>query len=160
MTLAVEIALVRAYLIITLNTLLEGEREEKNRIMSNYNALIVSPWDNINILLYVVKDCSFVSMNLHTVPNALKKISGNLFPCILKPFNECTPESFGELIYTCKMIQPGIFYRFSQPVHFSRFKPDNLLLSTARFPGLNLEKCTGWLNLEKTPRLDYFTGID
>ena len=26
----------------------------------------------------------------------------------------------GELIYTCKMIQPGIFSRFSQPVHFSR----------------------------------------
>ena len=43
MTLVVEIALVRAYLIITLNPLLEGEREEKNRIMSNYNALIVSP---------------------------------------------------------------------------------------------------------------------
>ena len=28
--------------------------------------------------------------------------------------------SHGELIYTCKMIQPGIFSRFSQPVHFSR----------------------------------------
>ena len=26
----------------------------------------------------------------------------------------------GELIYTCKMIQPGIFSRFSQPVYFSR----------------------------------------
>jgi hypothetical protein len=48
----------------------------------------------------------------------------------------------GELIYTCKMIQPGIFSRFSQPVHFSRFKLDNLLLSTARFSGYNLEKCT------------------
>ena len=30
-------------------------------------------------------------------------------------------------------------------------KPDNLLLSTARFSGYNLEKCTGWLNLEKMP---------
>ena len=49
------------------------------------------------------------------------------------------------------MIQPGIFSRFSQPVHFSRFKPDNLLLSTARFSGYNLEKYTGWLNLEKVP---------
>jgi len=28
-------------------------------------------------------------------------------------------------------------------VHFSRFKPDNLLLSTARFAGYNLEKYTG-----------------
>ena len=79
MTLVVEIALVRAYHIMTLNTLSEGEREEKNRIMSNYNALIVSPWDNINILLYVVKDCSFVSMNLHTVPNALKKSQETFF---------------------------------------------------------------------------------
>ena len=26
----------------------------------------------------------------------------------------------GELIYTCKMIQPGIFSRFSQPVYFSK----------------------------------------
>ena len=52
----------------------------------------------------------------------------------------------GELIYTCKMIQLS---RFSQPVLFSRFKPDNLRLSTARFSGYNLEKCTGWLNLEK-----------
>jgi hypothetical protein len=43
-------------------------------------------------------------------------------------------DMYGELIYTCKMIQPGIF---------SRFKPDNLLLSTARFPGYNLEKYTG-----------------
>ena len=49
------------------------------------------------------------------------------------------------------MIQPGIFSRFSQPVHFSRFKPDNLLLSTARFSGYNLEKFTGRLNLEKMP---------
>ena len=58
---------------------------------------------------------------------------------------------FGELIYTCKMIQP---------VDFSRFKPDNLLLSTARFAGYNLEKYTGWLNLQKKGRLDHFTGID
>ena len=48
----------------------------------------------------------------------------------------------GELIYTCKMIQPGIFSRFSQPVHFPRFKPDNILLSTAKFSVYNLEKCT------------------
>ena len=27
--------------------------------------------------------------------------------------------TIGELIYTCKMIQPGIFSRFDQPVHFS-----------------------------------------
>ena len=66
-----------------------------------------------------------------------------------------------ELIYACKMIQQlVIFSRFSQPVHFSRFKPDNFLLSTARFSGYNLEKCTGWLNLERNPRLDHFTGID
>ena len=39
----------------------------------------------------------------------------------------------------------------------------SLLLSTARFSGYNLEKYTGWLNLEKMPgtcRLDHFTGID
>ena len=52
------------------------------------------------------------------------------------------------------------FCRFRQPVHFSRFRPDNLLLSTARFAGYNLEKCTGWLNLQKKGRLDHFTGID
>ena len=28
--------------------------------------------------------------------------------------------TLGELIYTCKIIQPGIFSRFSQPVYFSR----------------------------------------
>ena len=60
-------------------------------------------------------------------------------------------EIVGELIFTCKMIQPGIFSRFSQPLHFSTFKPDNLLLSTASFSGYNLEKYTGWLNLEKMP---------
>ena len=44
----------------------------------------------------------------------------------------------GELIYTCKMIQPVIFQvsRFSQP--------NNLLLRNARFSGYNLEKYTGW----------------
>ena len=31
--------------------------------------------------------------------------------------------------------------RFSQPVYFSRFKPDNLLLSTTKFSGYNLGKC-------------------
>jgi hypothetical protein len=46
----------------------------------------------------------------------------------------------GEVIYTCKMIQPANVSRFRQPVHFSRFKPGNLLLSTARFSGYNLEK--------------------
>ena len=30
-----------------------------------------------------------------------------------------------------------------QPAIFSRFKPDNLLLSTARFSGYNLEKMPG-----------------
>ena len=29
-----------------------------------------------------------------------------------------TKTRYGELIYTCKMIQHGIFTRFSQPVHF------------------------------------------
>ena len=47
------------------------------------------------------------------------------------------------------MIKSGIFSRFS--CTFSRFKPGNLLLSTARFAGLNLEKYTGRLNLEKMP---------
>ena len=56
---------------------------------------------------------------------------------------------FGLLIYACKIaflagwnlqvrIKPDIFYRFSQPVHFSRFKPDHLLLNRARFLGDNL----------------------
>ena len=31
------------------------------------------------------------------------------------------------------MIHPGIFSRFCQTVHFSRSKPDNLLLTAARF---------------------------
>ena len=68
-------------------------------------------------------------------------------------------EIVGELIYTCKMIQSGIFSRFSQPVHFSRFKPDNLLLSTSSFSGYNLEKYTGLLNLEINAMLDHFTDI-
>ena len=61
----------------------------------------------------------------------------------------------GELIYTCKMIQPRIFSRFSQLVHFSRFKLDNLLLSTAKLSGYNLEKCTAWLTMEKNAMLDH-----
>ena len=55
----------------------------------------------------------------------------------------------GELIYACKIgflagsnlqvrIKPDIFSRFSQPEHFSRFKPANLLLNRARFAGDNL----------------------
>ena len=55
----------------------------------------------------------------------------------------------GELIYTCKIgfsagsnlhvrIKPDIISRFSQPEHFSRFKPDHLLLNRARFSGDNL----------------------
>ena len=38
------------------------------------------------------------------------------------------------------LYQPALFCRFSQPtVHFSRFKHDNLLLSTAIFSGYNQE---------------------
>ena len=61
------------------------------------------------------------------------------------------PLTFLKLIYTGKMIQPGIFFRFSQPVHFSRLYPENLAVLSRRLSGLNLEKCTGWLNLEKIP---------
>ena len=38
-------------------------------------------------------------------------------PFLLKVF---LVHTYGELIYTWKMIQPGIFSRFSQPAHFSR----------------------------------------
>ena len=38
-----------------------------------------------------------------------------------------------ELIYACKMIQPGIFFRFSQPVYFSRLLPKNLAVLKADF---------------------------
>ena len=58
------------------------------------------------------------------------------------------------------MVQPGIFSRFSQPVHFSRFKPENLLLSTARFTGYNLEKMCRLTEPGKNARLDHFEGID
>jgi hypothetical protein len=58
------------------------------------------------------------------------------------------------------MIQPALFCRFSQPVHFSRFKPDNLLLGTARFAGYNLEKIYRLTEPAKKGRLDHFTGID
>ena len=58
------------------------------------------------------------------------------------------------------MIQPGIFSRFSQPVHFSRFKPDNLLLSTARFSGYNPGKMYMLTEPGKNARLDQFTGIN
>ena len=79
----------------------------------------------------------------------------------------------GELIYTCKMgflagsnlqvrIKPDIFSRFNQPEHFSRFKPDHLLLNRARFSGdnlcynltflagLNLQVQT-WINMQVSP---------
>ena len=52
-------------------------------------------------------------------------------------FGQQGPNEFNFLgikIYTYKMNQPGIF---------SRFKPDNFQLSTARFSGYNLDKCTG-----------------
>ena len=58
------------------------------------------------------------------------------------------------------MIQPGIFSRFSQPVYFSRFKPDNLLLSTARFSGYNLKKIYRLTEPGKNAWVDHFTGID
>ena len=92
-----------------------------------------------------------------------KSINGNAF-ILWKSHWKIGLETFfhshGELIYSSKMIQPAIFSRLSQPVHFSRFKPDTLLLSTARFAVYNLEKYTGWLNLQKKGRLDHFTGID
>ena len=58
-------------------------------------------------------------------------------------------QTIGELIYTCKIrflaglnlqvwIKPDIFSRLSQPEHFSRFKPDHVLLNRARFSGDNL----------------------
>ena len=82
-------------------------------------------------------------------------------------------QTFGELIYTCKIrflagsnlqvrIKPDIFSRFSQPEHFSRFKPDHLLLNRARFSGdnlcynltflagLNLQVQT-WINMQVSP---------
>ena len=55
----------------------------------------------------------------------------------------------GELIYARKLIQPVIFYRFSQ--HFSRLKPDNLLQ-----PG----KIYRLTEPGKIARLDNFTGVD
>ena len=80
---------------------------------------------------------------------------------------------FGELIYTCKIrflagsnlqvrIKPDIISRFSQPEHFSRFKPANLLLNRARFAGdnlcynitflagLNIQVQT-WINMQVSP---------
>ena len=51
----------------------------------------------------------------------------------------------GELIYAWKK---DIFPRFSQPEFFPRFKPENLLLDTARFPGYNLGS-----------KLTYFLGL-
>ena len=82
-------------------------------------------------------------------------------------------ETLGELIYTCKIrflagsnlqvrIEPDIFSRFSQPEHFSRFKPDHLLLKRARLPGdnlcynltflagLNLQD-QNWINMQVSP---------
>ena len=79
----------------------------------------------------------------------------------------------GELIYACKIgfladlslqvrVKPDIFYRFSQPENFSRFKPDNILLNRARFSGynlcysltflagLNLQVQT-WINMQVSP---------
>ena len=53
----------------------------------------------------------------------------------------------GELIYNCKMIQPGIFSRFSQPDFLGCNLEILRYLTEVLF--LNLEKCAGWLNLEK-----------
>ena len=60
----------------------------------------------------------------------------------------------GEFIYICKMIKPGIFSRLSQPVHFSRFKSDNLLFRLQ--PG----KMYRLTEPGKNARLGHFTGID
>ena len=45
-------------------------------------------------------------------------------------------------------IKPDIFPRFSEPGIFPWFKPENLLLITARFPGSNLGS-----------KLTYFPGL-
>ena len=72
-----------------------------------------------------------------------------------------TKQTLGKLIYTCKIIQPGIFSRLSQPVHFSRFKPDNLLLSKhCKIFRLQPGKIYRLTKPGKTARLDHFTGID
>ena len=95
----------------------------------NNNLSVYKDW---GILITRALDKEFV--------NALVRLRAKQFFSVIRLIIK---DSIGELIYTCKMIQPGIFSRFSQPVHFSRFKPDNLLLSTAGFPGYNLEKYAG-----------------
>jgi hypothetical protein len=91
-----------------------------------------------NKLTQIVPDIIGV-LHYETVQWVFSRPSGHGHSCDLRQ----SSNTIGEIIYTCKMIQPGIFSRFSQPVLFSRFKPDNLLLSTARFSGYNLEKNTG-----------------
>jgi hypothetical protein len=80
----------------------------------------------------------------------------------------------GELYYTCKIgflagsnlqvrIKPDIFSRFSQPEHFSRFKPDHLLLNRARFSGDNLcynLTCLAGLNLQVQTRINMQVSPD
>ena len=61
-----------------------------------------------------------------------------------------TEETFGELIYTCKMIQPGIFSRFSQPAPAKYCKIFRLQ------PG----KIYRLTEPVKNARLDHFTVID
>ena len=56
------------------------------------------------------------------------------------------------------MIQPGIFSRFSQPVHFSRFKPENLL--HCKIFRLQPGKIYWLTEPGKNARLDHFTGIE
>ena len=63
---------------------------------------------------------------------------------------------FGELIYACKIIQPGIFSRFSQPVHFSRLSPENWEQIIQFEPG-KMYRLTA---PGKNTRLDHLTGID
>ena len=97
-----------------------------------------------------------------------------LFCCILflNRSHQSHYYTVGELIYTCKIgflagfnlqvrIKPDIFSRFSQPEHFSRFKPANLLLNRARFAGDNLcYKLTFWQvwNYRLGSNLTLFTG--
>ena len=79
--------------------------------------------------------------------------------CIINWFcNTINKNLIGDLIYTCKIILPGISSRFSQPVHFYNLKPDNLLLSTSRFSGYNLAFLSGsnlqvqtWINIQVSP---------
>ena len=129
--------------------------------------LKVQDWIEIETVVYVRK-----TVLTYTTRNKSRmSATQQCFLSIQSWISSRMSNIFGELIYTCKMVLlksrlasnmsffPGLH---SQPVHFSRFKSANLLLSIARFSGYNLGynqtflsgsnlQVQTWINIQVSP---------